>query len=304
MRHLRGLTFDDLPVGATFWFTAKTRTTRGATFRREPDRAYVKVSERRYRDVDDPEGRFLYAETRLDTGVTTSPPSENRARGRTSRSFVDLGEGIRVAFLPVNQAWAVMWHDQVLRVLPSRDEALAEGRRIVARDDPRRPGDAPDRAGAPPISRERYEEIVGRERAYEAAREQFDPRRFKRGGGYAPEEVAQIERLAGAPAPTNEERGLADQYRWLVDVPEHAFLYYDPAMTQVTGFMGDARGRIVWKGAVQRKFGGGRSQAIRVEGTNGASYHGVANLTGGNYVRLRLVKAEARALKKLEKFIP
>lgn len=163
-----------------------------------------------------------------------------------------------------------------------------------------------NRAGSaqPPISRDRYDEIVRRERAYEAAREQFDPKRFKRGGGYAPEEIAQIERLAGAPAPTNEERGLADQYRWLVDVPENAFLYYDKDMTHVTGWMGDVRGRIFWRGAVQRKLGGGRSQAIRVEGTNGTTYHGVANLTGGTYVRLRLVKSEARALKKLERFIP
>lgn len=144
---------------------------------------------------------------------------------------------------------------------------------------------------------------MSRERAYEAARERFDPKRFKRGGGYTPEDVEQISHLAGAPAPSNEERALADQYDWIVNVPEKAFLYYDMDNSLVTGFMGDVRGRIVWKGVVQRRMGG-KTQAIQVDGTNGARYHGIANLTGGNYVRLRLVKAQARALKKLEEFIP
>jgi len=81
MRHLQH-TFGDLPVGATFWFTSRTRTTRGATFRREPDRAYVKASERQYRDVDDPEGRFLYQIGRASAGVRVTPPSGNRAASR------------------------------------------------------------------------------------------------------------------------------------------------------------------------------------------------------------------------------
>lgn len=224
MRHLKGRTFGDLPVGATFWFTARTRTTRGATFRQDPDRAYVKVSERQYRDVDDPEGRFVYTQDRRDAGVSTSPPGGNRA------------------------------------------------------------------GFEPPISREQYEDVLRRERAYEAAREQFDPRRFKRGGGYTPEEVAQIERLAGGPAPTNEERGLAQMYDWLVNVPDQALLYYDKDKTRVSGWMGDVYGEIVWRGEIQRKFGGGRAQAFRVRGTNGAMYHGIANLTGGDYVRLRKMK--------------
>jgi hypothetical protein len=66
-------TFGDLPVGATFWFDAKRTTVRGATYgqRRGP---YVKVDDRRYRDLEDVAGRFLYEQTRRDARVSGMPP--------------------------------------------------------------------------------------------------------------------------------------------------------------------------------------------------------------------------------------
>lgn len=314
MRHLLH-TFGDLPIGATFWFDAKRTTVRGASYkqRRGP---YVKVSERKYRDLEDVAGKFLYEQTRRDARVGGMPPANDDNRARVSTKTVDFGNGIRVVYLPVNQAWIVMWMDQIVRGPIPHHEAMAEAAQITGTSlsetsPPHHIGrlahatmrTGRNRSGSPPISREEHDDIMRRERAYEAARERFDPRRYKRGGGYAPEEITQIERVAGEPAPTNEERALADQYEWIVDVPERAFLYYDMDKAVVTGFMGDVRGEIVWRGVVQRRLGG-KTQAIRVHATNGATYHGIANLTGGNYVRLRLAKAEARALKKLEKFIP
>lgn len=39
--------------------------------------------------------------------------------------------GISVVYLPVNQSYAVMWCDQVLRVFNSKDDAHAEAKHIT-----------------------------------------------------------------------------------------------------------------------------------------------------------------------------
>ena len=38
----------------------------------------------------------------------------------------DFGNGIRVVYLPANQAWAVMWHETVLRLFSARLDAFRE----------------------------------------------------------------------------------------------------------------------------------------------------------------------------------
>lgn len=41
------------------------------------------------------------------------------------------GKWVKVVYLPPNQAYAVMWCDQVLRVYNSRQDAHAEANRIT-----------------------------------------------------------------------------------------------------------------------------------------------------------------------------
>jgi hypothetical protein len=38
--------------------------------------------------------------------------------------------GLRIVYLPVNQAWAVMWHEQVLRIFNTKQDAEYEMRRL------------------------------------------------------------------------------------------------------------------------------------------------------------------------------
>lgn len=45
-----------------------------------------------------------------------------------------LTNGIRVAFLPINRAWAVMWHDSPLRIFRDRRDALDHARELCAGD--------------------------------------------------------------------------------------------------------------------------------------------------------------------------
>ena len=40
--------------------------------------------------------------------------------------------GISVVYLPVNQAYSVMWCDRVLRVFTSRSDAHTEAKRLTA----------------------------------------------------------------------------------------------------------------------------------------------------------------------------
>lgn len=51
--------------------------------------------------------------------------------------------------------------------------------------------------------------------AFRAARERFDPKRFKRGGGYTPEEYAAIAKLAGIDRnATNDETAQVELYEF------------------------------------------------------------------------------------------
>jgi len=128
MRHLLH-TFGDLPIGATFWFDAKRTTVRGATYKQRQD-PWVKVDTHKYRDLDDADPRAYYHQSNLNARVRTTPPDSNRAR--VSTKPVDFGNGIRVVYLPVNQAWVVMWNDQIVRGPISRHEAMTEAAQITS----------------------------------------------------------------------------------------------------------------------------------------------------------------------------
>lgn len=123
---------------------------------------------------------------------------------------------------------------------------------------------------------------------FERSRETHDPKRYKRGGGYSPEEYKAIARRAGiSRAPSNKAKGKLEAYEFMRNPPDKLFAYYSNDMRRVTTFTGDKLGDIVWRGSVVRGFGGGKTQAIRVRGINGVMDHGRCNLTGGTYCRLR-----------------
>lgn len=139
------------------------------------------------------------------------------------------------------------------------------------------------------ISRERYLKLREQTRRYEAARKKYDPKRYQRGGGYTPKERVLISVLSGVRDTTNEEKSLIEDYEWRMFPPSRYFAYYDSAMTKITGFMGNLIGRIVYKGTVQKVWGGKR-QNVTIRGTNNVMYSGVCNLTGGTYCRMKRVK--------------
>lgn len=37
-----------------------------------------------------------------------------------------MSDGLRVVWLPVNQAWAIMWNDSLLKLTVDKTEALSE----------------------------------------------------------------------------------------------------------------------------------------------------------------------------------
>jgi len=96
--------------------------------------------------------------------------------------------------------------------------------------------------------------------------------------------------------PRNREASKKEMAAWLSDPPEHAFVYYSEDMREVRNWMGVKMGDIVAKGKVARKLNGGRSQSIRVRGTNGVVYVGNCNLTGGTYCRLRRAAGQERCV--------
>lgn len=140
------------------------------------------------------------------------------------------------------------------------------------------------------ISASQAHAIQSAHERYERARERFDPKRYKRGGGYMPSEIAEIERLAGCKQPTNRARGALELWRFVAHPPDTLFAYYDASFRHVTTFMGDVIGTIVSKGKETRPMGG-RVVSVRVRGINGVTYVGTCNLSSGTYCRLRRAKS-------------
>ena len=130
------------------------------------------------------------------------------------------------------------------------------------------------------------ESIRRRYKAFEQAREVFDPKRFMRGGGYTPTDYSQIAKMAGVRKPTNEEMGKLEVYDFLHNLPEKLFAYYSSDMKHITTWMGDVLGTITHVGR-ERQPMGGRVVSVRVNAINGLSYVGQCNLSSGSYCRLR-----------------
>ena len=147
------------------------------------------------------------------------------------------------------------------------------------------------------------DDIREREVRYNTAREEFDPQRFRRGGGYSQEEVAEIERRAGGPRPTNSQLGMMELFDFMTTQPERLFAYHDDAALRT--FAGDLVGTLYTRGATRRVggYGGGSApsnlrgrtgtaiQHVVFRGENGFYYHGTCNIETGSYCRLRRGKA-------------
>lgn len=139
------------------------------------------------------------------------------------------------------------------------------------------------------ISELQAQDILSRYKAYEGARERFDPRRYKRGGGYTPADKDAIERMAGVRQPSNDELGELEFYNFMTKAPDAIFAYYKHDARvgeEISNFPGKVLGAIVWRGQETRPLGG-RMVSIRMRGVNGFMYAGKCNLSSGTYCRLR-----------------
>jgi len=141
------------------------------------------------------------------------------------------------------------------------------------------------------ISAARHRMLRSREDAYERAREKFDPKRFRRGGGYTPLDVRDILKIAGLKrSPTNRERSQIEVYEFLTKKPERVFVYADKDLTAVKTWMGDKLGAIVRKSSPYRSLMGDTRVNIRVLGGSGAIYSGTCYVSAGDYCRLKRIR--------------
>lgn len=146
------------------------------------------------------------------------------------------------------------------------------------------------------ISAAQAENIRACEQASEKARELFDPKRFKRGGGYTPAEMREIERIAGCKAPTNEERSALEVYDFVHSPPDKYFLYVDDKTGKAITFMGDVLGSVERGRSYKSPAFGSTSTRvpIKVYGINGVIYSGTYFSSAGSYARVKRVKGRVR----------
>lgn len=145
------------------------------------------------------------------------------------------------------------------------------------------------------ISEREYHAFRDRIDRYEAARREFDPKRFERDGGYTPAEIGAIEKLAGCAHPTNNETSAVELYEFATRPPQKLFAYWrekDGRIAEIVNWMGEPLARhIERQGDVYRSPFGDRRRNVRfVAAHNGLTYSGTCYLDNGSYGRFRLVK--------------
>ena len=160
-----------------------------------------------------------------------------------------------------------------------------------------RAGHLRDLAAAPPsvvvITEREARHLDQQLRRYESARRRFDPVRYQRGGAYEPEELDEIEHMAGGRDLGNTGRGRLDLWRFYMQRPQNLFVYWTADSNYVSDFSGEPRGRIVHYGA-QRMARGVRLLHVRVKGFNGVLYGGTCNADTGSYCRLRALTSKEK----------
>ena len=146
------------------------------------------------------------------------------------------------------------------------------------------------------ISAARAENIRACHQAYERAREVFDPKRFKRGGGYTPADVREIERIAGCKSPSNGDRSALEVYDFVHNPPDRYSLYIDDKKAVATTFTGDVLGSVSFGRSYQSPSFGvtNKRVPVRVHGINGVDYAGTYFASAGDYARVKRVSSKAR----------
>lgn len=151
------------------------------------------------------------------------------------------------------------------------------------------------------ISKEEASRIRRSVDAFERARASFDPKRFKRGGGYRPEEYQEIAKKAGlSHVPSNEEKGRLELFEFHEKRPKDLFAYYEGEArvgSAIKTWMGDVVGHVVQRGSEYRagRYPGTKMVKIRVRSVTGDVYSGSCNLEGGNYCKLKKIGGGASA---------
>lgn len=183
--------------------------------------------------------------------------------------------------------------DQIFVHRMSDGKPIFELRAATMRNSSRRAGTLRNSAETN-IGAAKAESIRSCLQAYEGAREAFDPKRYKRGGGYTPADVAEIERMAGCKSPTTEQRGELELYEFIVNPPDKYFLYVNERSGNATTFAGNVLGRVVF-GRKYKSTGFGRGSTrvpVTVHGVNGVKYSGTYFESAGSYARVKRMKSK------------
>jgi hypothetical protein len=151
------------------------------------------------------------------------------------------------------------------------------------------------------ISKEEADRIRRSVDAFEKARAAHDPKRYKRGGRYEPEEYQEIAKKAGlSHPPTNEEKGRLELFEFHAERPKNLFAYYEGRAevgSPVKTWMGDVVGHVIARGSEYRagRYPGTAMVRISIRSVTGDIYSGSCNLEGGNYCKLKRVGSGASA---------
>ncbi len=146
------------------------------------------------------------------------------------------------------------------------------------------------------ISAAKAESIRERARAHDRAAQAFDPKRYKRGGGWDASEMREIARMAGGAAPSNAELSALEVYDFVHSPPDKYFLYIDEKNHTATTWTGDVLGPVAF-GGKYKSPGFGMSSVrvpVTVRGINGVIYVGTYYASAGNYARVRARKGARR----------
>jgi hypothetical protein len=146
------------------------------------------------------------------------------------------------------------------------------------------------------VSTDAYKALKDKIDRYEKAREAFDPKRFKRGGGYSAADQAAIVKLAGLRhAPSNDDREDVSVYEFIRDKPDRLDCYIKEAdNTAIFWTPRSTIGTVVLGHSYKSPaFGGFPSTRVpvTVKAINGCVYAGTYYKSSGDYARLKKTKA-------------
>lgn len=138
------------------------------------------------------------------------------------------------------------------------------------------------------LTKSAYQVLRSRMVRYEAARKQFDPVRFQRGGGYDQSDCRAIVKLARTADVTNADRSRMEVYEFVNQPPSRYFAYVDVDKRVITTWTGDRLGDITGLGDPYRSNVGDTRIHVTVQAINGLRYYGTYFKSAGSYARLKV----------------